>query len=66
MLIIKVQKKLWHGDDYKYPHKLKDHFVQQEYVPEGKTYYQPTNQGYEAKIKERLDELREEKENNND
>lgn len=50
----KGAKKLGHGIDYKYPHNFKDHFVQQEYVPEGKTYYQPTNQGYEAKIKERL------------
>jgi len=51
-------KKLGHGIDYKYPHNFKDHFVKQEYVPNGKIYYQPTNQGYEAKIKERLDKLR--------
>ncbi|MDI6736535.1 MAG: replication-associated recombination protein A [bacterium] len=51
-------KKLGHGNNYKYPHNFKDHFVQQEYVPERKTYYQPTNQGYEAKIKERLDGLK--------
>ncbi|MEW6095468.1 MAG: replication-associated recombination protein A [bacterium] len=51
-------KKLGHGIDYKYPHKFKDHFVKQEYLPEkNKIYYQPTNQGYEAKIKERLDKL---------
>ncbi len=48
-------KKLGHGTDYKYPHNFKDHFIQQEYIPDkNKTYYQPSNQGYEAKIKERL------------
>lgn len=52
-------KKLGHGTDYKYPHNFKDHFVQQEYIiDKNKTYYQPTNQGYEAKIKERLKRLK--------
>lgn len=55
-------KKLGHGTDYKYPHNFKDHFVQQEYIPDkNKTYYQPTNQGYEAKIREKLYKLRDEK-----
>ncbi|MEW6620138.1 MAG: replication-associated recombination protein A [bacterium] len=55
----KGAKKLGYGIDYKYPHNFKDHFVQQKYIPDkNKTYYQPTNQGYEAKIKERLDKLR--------
>jgi len=52
-------KKLGHGVDYKYPHNFKEHFVTQEYIPEkNKTYYQPTEQGYEAKIKERLNKWR--------
>ncbi|MFH1563698.1 MAG: replication-associated recombination protein A [Nitrospirota bacterium] len=51
-------KKLEHGADYKYPHNFKDNFVKQEYLPDkNKPYYQPTEQGYEAKIKKRLDEL---------
>lgn len=49
----KGAKKLGHGIDYKYPHNFKNHFVQQEYMPDkNKTYYQPSNQGYEGKIKE--------------
>jgi len=52
-------KKLWHGVNYKYPHNFKNHFVKQEYIPDkNKTYYQPTDQGYEAKIKERLNKWR--------
>jgi putative ATPase len=51
-------KKLGHGIDYKYPHKFKDHFVKQEYLPnKNKSYYKPTNQGYEAEIKKRLQKL---------
>lgn len=50
----KGAKKLGHGSNYKYPHNFKNHFVHQEYLPnKNKSYYKPTNQGYEAKIKER-------------
>ena len=39
---------------YKYAHNEKDHFVDQEYVPTDKVYYQPTDQGYEETIGKRL------------
>jgi putative ATPase len=39
---------------YKYAHNGKDHFVDQEYVPTGKIYYAPTDQGYEETIGKRL------------
>jgi putative ATPase len=39
---------------YVYPHDHPDHFVDQEYAPTAKTYYHPTNQGYEATIAQRL------------
>ncbi len=39
---------------YKYAHNGKDHFVDQEYVPTEKVYYQPTDQGYEETIGKRL------------
>lgn len=39
---------------YKYAHDYKGHFVDQEYLPSGKRYYKPSNQGYEAIISERL------------
>lgn len=50
-------KKLGNGKGYQYPHDYPGHHVQQEYVPEGTksgVYYQPSDQGYEKKIRERL------------
>ena len=51
-------KKLDHGVGYKYTHDYKDHYVEQEYTPEKRVYYEPTDIGYEKKIKEYLDKLR--------
>lgn len=39
---------------YKYAHNGDGHFVDQEYVPTDKVYYQPTDQGYEETIANRL------------
>jgi putative ATPase len=39
---------------YKYPHDFKDHAVEQAYLPVDKTYYRPTNQGYEETIAKRM------------
>jgi putative ATPase len=47
-----------HGKDYKYAHDFKDHYVKQEYKPSSKTYYIPTEMGYEKKIKEWLEKLK--------
>jgi len=52
-------KDLGHGDGYQYPHDGPGHFLPQEYLPEGtksRRYYEPTEQGYEKKIKARLAE----------
>jgi putative ATPase len=54
----KGAEKLGRGKDYKYAHDYKDHYVQQEYMPERIKYYEPTGIGYEAKIKQRLQELK--------
>ena len=51
-------KKLGHGAGYKYSHDYEGHYVEQEYIPEKKIYYEPTDIGYEKKIKEYLDKLR--------
>lgn len=51
--------RLGHGEGYKYPHSYPGHFVPQEYLPGGtksRRYYEPTEQGYEKKIKARLEE----------
>jgi putative ATPase len=49
---------LGHGKGYKYAHDYPQHYVEQEYMPHEAVYYEPTLQGYEAKIKERMDKLK--------
>jgi putative ATPase len=49
---------LGHGQGYKYAHDYPGHYVEQEYMPHKALYYEPTLQGYEAKIKERMDKLK--------
>lgn len=44
-----------HGAGYMYPHAYKDHWVAQQYLPgslNGRVFYNPTTQGYEASIRE--------------
>jgi len=48
-------KQLGHGDGYKYSHDSDDGFIPQAYLPEGRRYYQPTENGMEKRIKERLE-----------
>ncbi len=53
-------KREGHGQGYKYPHDFPGHWVEQQYLPEslqGKKFYNPSNQGYEKKIVERLKKL---------
>jgi putative ATPase len=50
--------RLGHGAGYQYAHDSPDHWVDQDYLGVDKEYYRPTDQGYEAKLKQRLDELR--------
>ncbi|HEU5396495.1 MAG TPA: replication-associated recombination protein A [Verrucomicrobiae bacterium] len=52
-------QRLGHGEGYQYAHSFEGHFVAQDYLGADKTYYQPTEQGVEKKIKERLDKWRE-------
>jgi len=53
-------KKLGHGKGYKYVHDYPGNFVEQQYTRKKVRYYQPTDSGYEAKIKQRLLKLRKE------
>jgi putative ATPase len=46
--------KLGHGKGYQYSHDHPDHFVPQDYLGSAKRYYEPTEQGSEKKIKERV------------
>ncbi len=53
---------LGHGKGYKYPHEFPGHFTPQQYLPRallGVTFYQPSGQGYEAQVAERLARWRE-------
>lgn len=55
-------KKLGHGIGYHYPHLYEGHFYPETLMPEelrGKTYYKPSEMGYEKKIYERLKKWRE-------
>jgi len=59
-----LMEDLGYGKDYKYPHEYPDHFVEEEYLPEnlkGRTYYRPTEQGFEKEIKRRLEYWRKKK-----
>jgi len=51
-------KKLGHGEGYKYSHDFAGHFVPQDYLGADKRYYDPTDQGTEKKIKERVEKWR--------
>jgi len=51
-------KKLGHGEGYKYAHSYPGHHVQQEYMPEKKRFFEPTDQGFERELKQRLSKLR--------
>lgn len=47
-------EKLGHGIGYKYAHNYKNHFVKQQYLPDGLTdevFYEPSENGYEAEIR---------------
>ncbi len=51
-------KRLGHGAGYKYAHDYEGHFVPQDYLGAVKRYYEPTDQGVEKKIKERVEKWR--------
>jgi putative ATPase len=51
-----------HGEGYLYPHAYRDHWVAQQYLPtslQGKVFYEPSDQGYEAAIHDEVARRRE-------
>lgn len=57
----KGAEKLGHGTGYLYAHDFPEHYVKQQYLPDEiaeKTFYHPTDIGYEQRIAERLNRLR--------
>ncbi len=56
-----LMTELGYGKDYKYAHDYEDAYITQDYLPEqleGRTYYVPTDRGFEKTIKQRLDRWR--------
>ncbi len=50
-----------HGKGYKYPHNYTGHYTEQQYLPDavqGKKFYQPSDEGYETRIKKFLEQLK--------
>ncbi len=53
----KGAEKLGHGLGYKYAHDYPNHYVTQQYLPdgmEGMRFYEPSENGYEKKIREHM------------
>ncbi len=50
--------RLGHAEGYQYAHDHPGGFVEQDYLGVDKTYYLPTDRGYEARIAERLGRIR--------
>src|ERR1700689_3331591 len=54
----KGAERLGHGKGYEYAHDHPEHFAAQDYLGADKRYYEPTDQGVEKKIKERVEKWR--------
>ena len=54
--------KLGHGKGYKYAHDYKNHYVKQQYLPDGLTgevFYEPSENGYEQQIRSYYKKIKE-------
>jgi putative ATPase len=52
-----ARERLGEGEGYIYPHDEPGHFAHQDYLPPGwkpSAFYEPSDQGYENKIAQRL------------
>jgi putative ATPase len=54
----KGAERLGHGTGYQYAHNHPGHFVAQDYLGATRQYYEPSDQGIEKKIKERVEHWR--------
>jgi putative ATPase len=57
----KLMKGLGYGRGYQYAHDLDSKVADMECLPEnlaGRVYYQPTNEGIEKRIRERMEEIK--------
>jgi len=59
-----LMRELGYGKGYKYAHNFPRGYVKQQHLPpelKGKIYYEPTDRGYEKKIKKGMERLKKEK-----
>ena len=57
----KLSQKLGHGVGYKYAHDYPNHYVKQQYLPDGLTdrmFYHPSENGYEKTIREYFEKIK--------
>jgi len=57
----RLMKNIGYGEGYEYAHNLDEKVADMQCLPDnlkGRTYYHPTNDGLEARIRERLQEIR--------
>jgi putative ATPase len=54
----KGASRLGAGIGYKYPHDFKGHYVDQQYIKQNKTFFFPTEEGYEKIFRERIGKRR--------
>jgi putative ATPase len=56
-----LMKNIGYGEGYQYAHDVEDKVADMSCLPEslaGRTYYQPTDQGFEVRLRQRLEEIR--------
>ncbi len=56
-----LMKNIGYGQGYKYAHNFDDKVTDMTCLPDnlaGRTYYKPTDQGFEQRLRQRLDEIR--------
>jgi putative ATPase len=57
----KLMKGLGYGKDYQYAHDVEGKVANMQCLPENlrdRTYYHPTNEGIEKRIRDRMEEIR--------
>jgi putative ATPase len=56
-----LMKTIGYGKGYQYAHDVEEKVADMECLPEslaGRTYYRPTDQGFEARLRQRMEEIR--------
>jgi putative ATPase len=56
-----LMKEIGYGKGYQYAHDVEEKVADMECLPEslaGKTYYRPTDQGFEVRLRQRMEEIR--------